>query len=285
MIKTQHDDLRRFLYTPIEEAIELLKARQKQDLKLPDFDIPEPLRFWKDKPRLTAILARNIATPNYEIRRIVELCEKYQLELLIMTFQEDKFSSNNACKYALGRMGFFEGLGRNGGKKIRYNNVVNFNQSDGHTLRDCKTFRAQSLVKFHQDLLLQEFPHLGPDNIFDNSEWFIRHGTKTGNFYLENLKIFIKHAILFETFVLSGSELEFTMTNVLPAFQETIDNFGIKPLIVHSEDPNMEGDQYWQLYPPHLQALSHYDRRRTPRYDAPFDQFAPSEVQKPKLLR
>ncbi|WP_394754473.1 hypothetical protein [Crenothrix sp.] len=278
--------LREFLYTPIEEAIGILHARQKQQLAIPFLDVPEPLRVfseWENKTyRPTAVMFRQSATPNFEMDRVLGLCEKYQLDLLILTFQEDKFSPNNNCKYALARMGFFEGLGRQGGKKISYSTILNFNQYNGLPLGECKTFRGQPFMEFHHGLLMQEFPQISINNISDISEWFIRNHIKTGNLYQANLKLFLKHAILFETFVLSGSELNFTLKKVVPAFQEIIDTYGIKPLIVNSEDPDMEGDDYWQLYPKHLHQFAPYDRRKTPRYEAPFDKLIPAEIKHKK---
>ncbi|MCX7088847.1 MAG: hypothetical protein NTV00_12450 [Methylococcales bacterium] len=259
--QTDHDSLRQLIYTPIEEAIRLLDARQKlPQLELLDFDVPEALTH----PR-TVIMFRQIATPNHEMRRAVGLCEKYQLNLLILSFQDDKFSSHNSCKHALGRMGFFNGLGRHGGKKIRYSTIINFNQYNGRPFRECETFRGQSLMKFHHDLLLQEFPQLNTNNIVECSEWFIRHREKTGNLYRSYLKLFLKHAILFETFLLSDSELDFTLTRALPAFREITEEFGIKPLIVHSETLELEGDDFWQLYPDHLHQFAPHDRRKTAR--------------------
>lgn len=264
-----HDALRQYIYTPIEEAIQLLDARQKQKhSELFDFDVPEVLY----RPR-TAIMLRQVATPNFEMRRVVALCDKHQLSLLILTFQEDKFSAGNDCKHALGRMGFFGGIGRHGGQKIRYSTIINFNECNGRPLSECQTLRGQSLVKFHHNLLLQEFPQLSADNIVDNSDWIIRHSSKTAGLYVANLKLLLKHAILFETFVLSGSEMDFTLTKFLPAFQKIVDTFGIKPLIVCSDTPDREGDEYWQLYPDHLYEFAPYDRRKTPRYEAPFDSF------------
>jgi hypothetical protein len=279
---SDYDAIRRYIYTPIEEAIYLLDSRQKQNLELPYFDVPEPLLGHlkaKDKPyRHIAIMFRQIATPNYEMHRVVELCDKYNLNLLILTIKEDKFCAGNACKHALGRMGFFEGLGRKGGKKIRYSTIIDFNKFNGHPLQECKTFRGQSFVEFHQNLLFQDIPQLNTENIADCSEWFLKQRDITCNWYRANLKLFLKHAILFETFVLSGSELDYTLTYILPAFQEIINVFGVKPLVVHSEAPDREGDEYWQLYPDHLYEFAPYDRRRTPRYEAPFDTFMPTRV-------
>jgi hypothetical protein len=67
--------LREFLYTPIEEAIEILHARQKQQLAISFFDIPEPLRVfseWENKNyQPTAVMFRQSATPNFEMQRVL----------------------------------------------------------------------------------------------------------------------------------------------------------------------------------------------------------------------
>lgn len=278
-LQADYNRLRQYIYTPIEEAIRLLDARRQ--LKLPAIDMPAPMLHhpvWGDNSRHLAVMFRQIATPNYEMRRVVELCGQYNLDLLILTIKEDKFCANNACKYALGRMGFFAGLGRQGGKKIQYSTIIDFNRFDGHPIHECKTFRGQSFIEFHQNLLYQDIPQLSTTNVADCSPWFLRQQALTGNWYRANLRLFLKHAILFETFLLAGTELDYTVTKVLPAFQEVMDTFGIKPLVVRSDTPELEGDDYWQLYPEHLQGFAPYDRRRTPRYEAPFTAFTPMKV-------
>lgn len=278
--------LRQYLYTPMEEAIQILQQRQKLNhLKPLDFMVPEPLQpnyqWGSPQSSKTAVMFRQIATPNHEMRRAVKLCEKYQLNLLILSFQEDKFISCNASKHALGRMGFFDGLGRAGGKKLCYSTILNFNQFNGRALRECQTFRGQPLIKFHHDLLLSEFQQLRSENLFECSHWFIQQRREVGNLYRAFLKLFLKHAILLETFVLSASELAFTLKKVLPAFQEIDANFGMKPLIVNadtesldddvwlqdvnSDRPPPEDDDYWLHYPSHLHALAPYDRRAKAR--------------------
>ncbi|MEQ1635965.1 MAG: hypothetical protein ABL903_04685 [Methylococcales bacterium] len=261
----EYEPLRQVIYTPLEDAIHLLHARQQQKpaIDIPGLELPQGVT----QPR-TAILFRQIATPNHEMHRVVKICDTYKLNLLILTIQDDKFTTENTGKYALGRMGFYEGIGRQGGKKIRYSSIIDLNQCNGRPFQECITYRGQSLVEFHHNLLLQEFPQLSPSNIIDCSEWYRRHSRRKGNAYREMLKLFLKDAILFETFLFSGKEREFTLNKVLPAFQEIVDTYGIKPLIVHSDTHELEGDDYWQYYPEHLRSFAPYERRKIPRLAA-----------------
>lgn len=144
-----HQSLRNYIYTPIKTAVKLLDDRK--ELILPDIEMPDFLKAYfdgLDNPyQHTAIIFRQIASPNFEMRRVIELCEEHHLNLLVLTIKEDKFSTRNLCKYALGRMGFFEGIGRRGGKKISYKNIIDFNRYDGTLLRECNTFRGQSFME------------------------------------------------------------------------------------------------------------------------------------------
>ena len=213
---------RRFIYTPLALAVEELQARQFSGL-LDDLsrdgllNVPPALKH----PR-AAVLFRQIGTPNYEMHRVVSLARQHDLHLVIWEYHADRFLARNPCKHALGRMGFFGGVGRNGGRKIRYANVIDFNRYDGAALSEVRTVWGQPLIEFHREILLAEYPQLSAENFFDASAWFKSHGGAARSYYKAFTMLFIRHAILFETFMLEGEELQFTRDIFLPALHDEI---------------------------------------------------------------
>jgi hypothetical protein len=249
----RHDDLRNHIYTPLEDASALLDRRQAgrllPDLDSPGFlDIPSHLQ----QPRM-AVMFRQVATPNHELQRAMALAARVGLQLVVWEYHADRFLTRNACKHALGRMRFHHGIGRNGGRKTQHVNIIDFNASDGLCLDAVETLWGERLIDFHHHLLDTHFrPGDGP-RLFDASSWFARHGGRARSYYRAFTMLFIRHAVLFETFVMDGSELDFTQEVFLPAFNDLVTAFGIRPLIVRIEDIETEGDDYWLSYPGTLQ--------------------------------
>src|SRR3990172_5778512 len=146
------NDYQRFsdlVYTRFGEAVRLLRERQSADMfseveRDGLVEIPEVLQR-----NGVAVLFRQIGTPNHEMKRFLQLTSEYSLTPVVWEYLADKFVPGNAMKYAWGRLGFYKGLGRNGGLKIDYLNVIDFNSADGVALRDVQTLWGQPLVEFH----------------------------------------------------------------------------------------------------------------------------------------
>jgi hypothetical protein len=251
-VVNDHQSIRNFIYTPLDEAVRLLDARQSVGL-FPDLDregfldVPPIM-----KRRRAAILFRQVATPNHEMALAMALARQFDLHLIIWEYHADQFVSLNNCKRALGRMGFYSGIGRNGGRRMDYLNIVDFPRVDGQPLGEVRTLWGQRLVDFHHELLLKEFPQMSPDSLFDATSWLERHGGRARLYYKAFTMLLIRHAILLETFEMSGKELEFTREIFIPAMQDIISSFGVKPLVARIEDIDSEGDEYWLNYPGRL---------------------------------
>src|SRR3989344_5332634 len=82
------------VYTPLSDAIRLLNERQKDPLlmkkveKLFKGEIPEIL-----KSKKSAVMARQLATPNYENRMFVSISKKVGLKPIFFEYTDDKFTS------------------------------------------------------------------------------------------------------------------------------------------------------------------------------------------------
>lgn len=238
-----------FVYTPVIEAVnELNKRSLNQDLSkkvldLLDNDLPAP---FKKKP---AAVFFGYATPNYEIRRFISIVDVLEsLQPLFLEYIDDKFVPENDRKFSLAKLKFFNGFGKNGGKKIDRKRIIDFYQNNGKKISQVKTLWGQSLMDFHHELFEEDFMSVG-NCFYDISSWLGKSDYIPSLYYKNFFRLFIQHGILFENFMLDEKESEFTKTVVLPAFLATLKETGHKPLIVALEPTDIEGDEFWLCYP------------------------------------
>ncbi len=241
-----------YVYTPLEGVVDAWRKRRSGLFSSMPIEtvtgatVPAMLR----SPGPVGVLCRQIGTPNYEMRRVIRLCAQHNIRLLVWEFHTDRFVMENRDKYALGRLGFYGGLGRNGGRRLEYVRIFDVDGMNGDAFCDIHTYRDEGLIDFHHRLLRAECPNLERDALFDGSEWFGTHGGTAKSYYLAFMSLFLRHAILFETFVLQDDgQREFTRDVFLPAFQALHQKTGLKPLVVSAEHADWEGDDFWQLYP------------------------------------
>jgi hypothetical protein len=235
------------VYTPLLEAREeLRKRREDRGLtgRISEFlngDIPAPLL---EGPK--ALLFRQLCTPNYELRRFMDIAQEQHIEPLLFEYHEDKFTSRNPLKHALGKMRFSQDGPRS---NVRTKTVIEFNKYEGRRIAEVRTVWNQDLIDFHHTLVGVAFKdsHL---SFFDASQWFQRGGVKASHYYLRYVALFVQHAILFENFVLADdAEFSFVESIFLPAFIEINRVFGYKPLIVPLLPIDTQADPYWISYP------------------------------------
>lgn len=242
----------RFVYTPLDEALEEFKKRQNDKelsevlQKLLPIGAPSPM---KNSPK--AVMFRQLVTPNYEIRRFLDLIDMVEeLDPMFLEYAEDKFTDNNEWKYSLGKMSFYFGQGKKGGEKIQRTRVIDFNSYRGKKLSEVKTLWGQSLIDFHHEFFLEAYGEiLSEDSFFDGSDWFSRSGGQAIDYYKNFLMLFIRDGILFENFLLDTKEVDFTRNVFLPAFIEATLESGVKPLIVALEPTDIESAEFWMCHP------------------------------------
>lgn len=243
----------RFVYTPLDEALEELKKRQT-DPTLHEF-IQKELPVGAPLPMLTnpkAVMFRQVVTPNYEIRRFLDLIDMVEgLSPMFLEYAEDKFTDNNEWKYSLGKVGFYFGQGKKGGEKIERTRVIDFNSYRGKKLAEVKTLWGQSLIDFHHELFLEAYGGgtLNNDSFFDGSDWFSQSGGQAIDYYKNFLALFVKNGVLFENFLLDTKEIDFTKNVFLPAFIKITQESGVKPLIVALEPTEIESAEFWMCHP------------------------------------
>lgn len=245
------DKFNSFVYTPVDDAVRELRERQREGLKKQitnylSVEIPDLLEKY-----ICAVIFRQLITPNYELRRFISLVDA--IEDFVPTFfeyAEDKYTDNNEWKYHLGKMLFFEGIGKRGGKKISRLSIIDFDRSRGKKIREVETLWGQSLVDFHHEFFREVYGRKGKEVMsFEASNWFKDSGGNAGEYYRNFLSLFIAHGVLFENFMLDSKELEFTKVVFLPAFIRVLNETGKKPLIVALEPTEVESSLFWMCHP------------------------------------
>lgn len=240
------------LYTPYEEAIKEIKRRyadtslKQRVIDWIGFDAASKIPFMFHEP--VAVLFRHVATPNFEMARFMDMATKGSLKPIIFEYFDDKFVANNPTKRALGKMQVFHGVGKKGGQKISKHTIINFNESNGHTIREVKTIYGTPLTTFHNDLFLKKYPSY-KNSLFDASLILGDFGHEARLYYKKYLALFICFGCLFETVLPNDSEEAPFINNIfMPAFEEVAALFGVKPIIVNIL-PNESADQeYWDFY-------------------------------------
>lgn len=236
------------LYTPQLEAVCELHSRRASSRGVTESALEHHLAS-----RPCAVLTRNVATPNFEVERFVWLAAACGLSPVVLEFHRDKFVSSNALKYSLARMSFYGGTGRNGGPRVRCLPVIDIQAADGLALDQVTTSSGQSLIAFHHELLTLR-PSLDALEFCDGSGWFAGHGPTARHYYTALLALFVEHAILFESFLNTGSEGQFTSEVVIPAFEAAHALHNRKPLICRLDPVVAEGHAFWLQYPDELHA-------------------------------
>jgi hypothetical protein len=253
------------VYTPLNDAIVELKIREKDKVlekKVCEYlnhNVPEPMSNGGK-----AVIFRQLVTPNYEICRFMCIPDATDLVPVFWEYYTDKFTPNNPMKLRWGKMGFHFGIGKKGGKKTTYENIIDFNKSNGKKISEVNTLWGQNLKDFHHELLSEVFPK-ATSFLFDASDWFHANGNTASEYYKRYMALFIRHGILFENFVLENSERPFIKEKFLPAFYEVWDKIGKKPLIVALEPTEIEGDDFWMHHPAHI--LKHVEKIKKRGYN------------------
>jgi uncharacterized protein len=241
------------IYTPLSVAKEEIWRRwndKELTKKLNKFFKNDKSSFVKGSPK--AFLVRNVTSPNKEFFRFLDIASGLELEENFLEFTKDKFTANNDLKYHLGKCFFFSGLGKNGGNKLSTMRIINFNTAEGKSFDKIDTIFGNNLVDFHHFLIEECLPNF-KSKIIDISEWLSKKGSISSSFYSNYLAFFIRNGVLFENFLMDGTEAELTKNVVIPAIKKLENMFGVRPLIVPLLPLEDASDPYWCYYPADLE--------------------------------
>lgn len=234
-------------FSSMEEAMaELERRRNDKELqkKVEEYfkDVGIPEHFQGD---ISVAMCRAVVTPNIETSRFLIIADGVDLKPVFLEYHSDQFSTHNAWKKSIGRLGFYEGIGKRGGLIISYQEIINFFLSYKKSIKEINTLWGENLIEFHHRLFFENYSHIPKKTIFDASEWLYKNGYSAKEYYAKLLGLFITNAILLENFVPNGNELDFTKNIFLPAFNKVTKSFGVKPVIVSLSPTNIETEDFW----------------------------------------
>lgn len=240
------------IYVSVAEANQEITLRWKDEAlrkAVDEFlqdDVPD---IFKSAPH--AFYSRHVMSPNFELLNFLDQVHSTKLEPLGLEYLHDKFVTKNEDKYYLGKMYFFDGIGKNGGRKIIPTKIIDFDRWDGRKIDEIETVQFQSFVEVHHNLV-NEF--LSETSRVDMSVYYHRHGGHAKKYYQYILSLYICYGVLFENFLTNDFYRDLTENIFLPTFKEVTDRFGVKPLIVPLVPRENEEDVYWRYYPISLQS-------------------------------
>ena len=198
----------------------------------------------------TAILFRQVATPNYETLHFLEVAKQLRLKPIILEYTHDKFvSAGNSYKRALGKVPVFQHTGSDGRDMVHYKTHVDFNAYTGKPLREVCCISEQTLVDWHHDQLQRVTQIPIEELCFDASDIFTHWGGAAKEYYIPLMSLFIRDAIMFENYELSRHLSPFMHDIVIPSFETVESRYALRPLIVRLLPQEQEHRLFWNSYP------------------------------------
>ncbi len=236
------------VYVSFDYAIKEIERRRKDPElkeKIEKYlgEIPKPFEMG-----INAVLFRFIATPQFETKRFYDIVTGFGIRPLFWEYYNDKFHSGNHCKYTLGKLFIYKGMGKTNKSIIKKETILDFNTSNGKQMKELFTIKGEKFIDFHHKLLERIIPD-SREYLFDASDWLKSQGGKSDKYYEKFLVLFLCHGVLFENFLLDKTEFDFNQNIFLPAFLKIEKEFGIKPLIVAIAPTEIEGSEFWNSYP------------------------------------
>jgi hypothetical protein len=204
-------------------------------------DIPT---YFKNGPIL--YLARDAATPNFEVLRFIELAKPYGLPIIIGQDTHAVFSSRNALEYALGVMPIVVKVSNDREIITEDVRVIDLEHAEGKQLKHIKTLFGVDFVKFHNELLTMIYPNVLE---FHNSgSWVDRHHRGDHlEYYKKILALSVTHGVLFEFY--EPCDREFLSDVFEQAFKFVEHEFGVRPLVCQLEQVHIEKNRSCDAYP------------------------------------
>lgn len=239
------------LYTPLDEALELLRERRANEnlrAAVANFHRSHPPDFLPDAP--CAFWTRHISTPNHEFELFVSTVSATGLQPLCAEYVTDVFVAFNRDKYHLLKP-FFEVRP----KHYRVPRLSNFGLMEGRRLCDCQLVNDMTLPDFHHALMRHMYPGF-ERHLQDCSKWFSEM-RRNGEAYLRYLALFIADGILFDNYLSEDlEERRFVYERIIPCFGKAVEIFGVKPLIVPLLPLETENDEHWRAHPGALHSVA-----------------------------
>lgn len=207
---------------------------------------PQTLKLRLTKP--TAVLARQIASPSYEMMWFTRLARRHGFDTLVIEHRSDQFTVHNPYKRSLATLPIVVGRSQNGRPIMRRQKMVDLAAAEGRRLEEVVTRTGEGLLDYHHRKLAQV---LGADTprVIDLSEIVSTCATGAAGYYLEFLKLFSGRLVLFEDFVADNQTAAFFQSTVLPAYRQAVSDTGRVPQIARLVPGPRTSSPIWNSYP------------------------------------
>lgn len=197
------------------------------------------------RPR--AILFRQVATPNYELRRFLRVCRRQGFDPVILRYHADKMSCHNLFKRSLIHPMFVKGVGKGGKPYFIKRPLLRIDAVDNHPMTEI-TLAGRSMPEFHDNLLRDALEGLDIRTI-DGSDWFGSYSRGARDYYIEIFLGLTAGLFLFEDFITDFKEQRFFGEVVRPAYEEASRMLGKSPAIVPLCPNRRMVSPLWYAYP------------------------------------
>lgn len=196
----------------------------------------------------TAVLARHLATPNYEMLWFLRLARRHGFRALIVEHSSDKFTAQNPTKRALATVPIVTGRTEKGQPIVRRQRVVDLASAEGLRLDEIVTRSGERLLQYHHRKLSEVMGREAPACI-DLRELLPRGEMSPAKYYREFFGMLSGHLTLFEDFVADEQTAAFFQKTVLPAWRDVVILTGRRPQIVRLSPGRRATAQLWSAYP------------------------------------
>lgn len=232
---------------PVADAVAEIR-RRANDIRLRarvsaflGHDIPE---YFRNGPVL--YLARDAATPNFEVLRFIELAQSHGLPIIIGQDTHATFSATNELGYALGVMPIVVRVNNERVAVTEDVQVIDVAEAEGKQLKDIKTLFGEDFISFHNTLLDMIYPNTAA--FHGNGPWIDRHhrGDQL-EYYKKVLALSLVHGVFFEFY--EPCDQQFAVDVFHKAFTFVEHEFGVRPLVCQLQRAEIEQNRTCQAYP------------------------------------
>lgn len=189
------------------------------------------------------VVVRWAPTPNRELLRFLRLARMLGRPPVVFLAAQDKFTPTcNPSKRSIAKMPI-----ERSERTIRYVRVVDFDAETGRSFDEMRCLDGTPFVHFHRELLDIAVPADHRPQVVDLDGFW--RGISSRERYVRLFALFTCFGVLAESFTTCEQERAFTNNVVLPAAEQTISRFGVRPRIIRLVPPGQELDPSWDYYP------------------------------------
>ena len=204
-----------------------------------------------------AILFRQVATPNYELRSFLRTSRRLGLKPVVLTYHQDRMTLRNNFKRSLVAPIFVEGINRFTQPIWRRRQIINVETIEKFRLSDLHIDDVR-LPDFHRALIRRAIPD-EKVTIVEGSDWLSSYSCGPRDYYLDILLGLTGGTVLFETFLTDKEEARFFHSVVRPAFTEATRILKREPSLMPLCTGRRAASPLWYAYPDsyraHFEAL------------------------------